>query len=119
MYNDLLPPRVHEFLDNFESSLCLPILIILVLCTFHFIINHVFDIGCSIASAMEGGRVEMDLDLDESPCQPLATKIKGMFYNAACTMIPGESVNAQTSTPLFSPLPNGRRSNAKRGETRT
>ncbi|XP_015115794.1 uncharacterized protein LOC107040284 [Diachasma alloeum] len=118
MCNDLLPPSVHEFLDNFESSLCLPILIILVLCTIQFIINHVLDIGCSIASAMEG-RVEIDSDLDEGPSQPFTTKIKGMFYNAACTMIPGESVNAQTSTVLSSPLPSGRKSNVKRGDTRT
>ncbi|KAL0130730.1 hypothetical protein PUN28_002387 [Cardiocondyla obscurior] len=46
--SDLLPESVNLFLDNFETSLCLPILVIIVFCTAQFIFNHAFGIGYTI-----------------------------------------------------------------------
>ncbi|XP_050453118.1 uncharacterized protein LOC126852388 [Cataglyphis hispanica] len=45
---DLLSESVNVFLDDFETSLCLPILVVMVLCTAQFVFNHVFGIGCTI-----------------------------------------------------------------------
>ncbi|XP_011060696.1 PREDICTED: uncharacterized protein LOC105149760 [Acromyrmex echinatior] len=48
MSTDLLPESVNLFLDDFETSLCLPILVVMVLCTAQFVFNHVFGIGYTI-----------------------------------------------------------------------
>lgn len=48
MSADLLPESVNLFLDDFETSLCLPILVVIVLCTAQFVFNHVFGIGYTI-----------------------------------------------------------------------
>ncbi|KAK9299521.1 hypothetical protein QLX08_007531 [Tetragonisca angustula] len=45
---DLLPEWLNLFLDDVETTLCLPILIIMVLCTIQFIINHTMDIGLTV-----------------------------------------------------------------------
>lgn len=42
---DLLPEWLNLFLDDVETTLCLPILLIMVLCTLQFIVNHAMDIG--------------------------------------------------------------------------
>lgn len=44
MSSNLLPKSVNLFLDDFETSLCLPILVIMVLCTAQFVFNHIIDI---------------------------------------------------------------------------
>lgn len=45
MSSDLLPESVNLFLDDYETGLSLPILVVMVLCTAQFIFNHIFDIG--------------------------------------------------------------------------
>jgi len=45
MSSDLLPESVNSFLDDYETSLCLPILVVMVLCTAQFVFNHMFGIG--------------------------------------------------------------------------
>lgn len=53
MPSDLLSESVNNILDVVETSLCLPILILIVLCTLQFIIYDVVDIGCSAYRAFE------------------------------------------------------------------
>lgn len=48
MSSDLLPESVNMFLDDFETGLCLPILVVMMLCTAQFVFNHVFGIGYTI-----------------------------------------------------------------------
>lgn len=50
---DLLSESVNNILDAVETSLCLPILILIVLCTLQFIIYDVVDIGCSAYQAFQ------------------------------------------------------------------
>lgn len=50
---DLLPEWVNLFLDDFETSLCLPILVVMVLCTAQFVFNHVFGIGYMIYQSVK------------------------------------------------------------------
>lgn len=62
MSGDLLPEWVNLFLDDFETSLCLPILVVMILCTAQFVFNHIFDIAHVIyqnvrgEAAMEGAQ---------------------------------------------------------------
>ncbi|KAK2582043.1 hypothetical protein KPH14_002748 [Odynerus spinipes] len=44
MCSDLLPESVNAFLDDVETTTCLPILLIIVICTIQFILIHLFDI---------------------------------------------------------------------------
>ncbi|XP_025156906.1 uncharacterized protein LOC109503926 [Harpegnathos saltator] len=48
MSDDLLPEWLNLFLDDFETSLCLPILMVMILCTAQFVFNHLFDIAHTI-----------------------------------------------------------------------
>ena len=52
MCNDLLPESVNVILDDFETGLCLPILLMMILCTLQFILNHILDIACTVGTAM-------------------------------------------------------------------
>ncbi|XP_014474029.1 PREDICTED: uncharacterized protein LOC106744102 [Dinoponera quadriceps] len=66
MSGDLLPEWVNLFLDDFETSLCLPILVVMILCTAQFVFNHAFDIGNVIyqnvrAAATEGAQNTNDM----------------------------------------------------------
>ncbi|KAI4492213.1 hypothetical protein M0802_009903 [Mischocyttarus mexicanus] len=48
MCKDFLPEYVNAFLDDVETTICLPILVIIVICTLQLIFNHVADVGCVV-----------------------------------------------------------------------
>lgn len=75
MSGGVLSEGANEFLDLVENYMSLPILIIMVLCTAHFIISQILDIGFSIACAFES-EPDPEPDIGDS-CQPLTSKIKG------------------------------------------
>lgn len=54
MTNDILPSYVSSFLDSVESTLCLPILLVIIIFTLQFMINHTMDIICTVMSVMDG-----------------------------------------------------------------
>lgn len=60
MSTDLLPEWVNLFLDDFETSLCLPILVVMVLCTAQFVFNHVFGIGYMIYQSVKKPATEKE-----------------------------------------------------------
>ncbi|KAL6257477.1 hypothetical protein P5V15_011047 [Pogonomyrmex californicus] len=75
MSTDLLPESVNLFLDDFESSLCLPILVVMVLCTAQFVFNHIFGIGYTIYR-----NIKKPTD-EEEPRErtDIMTRLKGML----------------------------------------
>ncbi|XP_012288262.1 uncharacterized protein LOC105704010 [Orussus abietinus] len=44
----LLPESVNEVLDDVETTLCLPILLVVVFCTLQYIVEHCLQIFCTI-----------------------------------------------------------------------
>lgn len=74
MSDEILSDGVNEFLNQVESYLCLPILILMILCTLHFIINHVIDFGLSIACAcIDDNGPDIEPDTGEN-CEPFSGK---------------------------------------------
>jgi len=85
MCNDLLPENVNAFLDDVETGLCLPILLLIVLCTLQFILNHTLDIACTIATAVTAAKSSMELAKEPSPaedCESMPQKLKGSIKSA-------------------------------------
>ncbi|KOC68462.1 hypothetical protein WH47_10702 [Habropoda laboriosa] len=82
---DLLPEWLNLFLDDVETTLCLPILLIMVHCTVQFIINHAMDIGLTFYQTVIQKSDEEEaeeVECDNAKCgQDLLSKIKGFFYN--------------------------------------
>ncbi|XP_029169730.1 uncharacterized protein LOC114939560 [Nylanderia fulva] len=76
MSGDLLPESVNLFLDDFETSLCLPILVVMVLCTAQFVFNHVFDIGYMIYQSIRKPIAEGEQDRETAN---MIGKLKGML----------------------------------------
>ncbi|XP_072757632.1 uncharacterized protein [Anoplolepis gracilipes] len=76
MSSDLLPESVNLFLDDFETSLCLPILVIMVLCTAQFLFNHVFGIGYTIYQSVRKPISEEEQDTETTN---MTAKLKGML----------------------------------------
>lgn len=58
MSGNLLPEWVNLFLDDFETSLCLPILVVMILCTAQFVFNHIFDVVQVIYQNVRGPETE-------------------------------------------------------------
>lgn len=54
MSGDLLPEWINLFLDDFETSLCLPILVVMILCTAQLVFNHIFDVARVIHQNVKG-----------------------------------------------------------------
>lgn len=79
MTNDLLPKAVHDFLDNVEASLCLPILLVIICCTLYFIINHTLDIICTVVSASDGS-LDDEPEIDDYRESSIKSKFKGDCY---------------------------------------
>lgn len=80
MCNDLLPDNVNDFLDDVETGLCLPILLLIVLCTVQFILIHTLDIACTIASATMSAKVAIEPTAESSllqDCKRVPKKLKG------------------------------------------
>ncbi|GAB1859721.1 hypothetical protein CAJAP_00800 [Camponotus japonicus] len=77
MSTDLLPDSVNLFLDDFETSLCLPILVVIVLCTAQFVFNHVFGIGYTIYQSVRKPIVEGEAQ--DTEATDIVGKLKGML----------------------------------------
>ncbi|XP_011877528.1 PREDICTED: uncharacterized protein LOC105567339 [Vollenhovia emeryi] len=77
MSADLLPESVNLFLDDFETSLCLPILVVMVLCTAQFVFNHAFGIGYTIYQSVRGpGTEEEEEERDKTD---MMGRLKGLM----------------------------------------
>ncbi|XP_028048979.1 uncharacterized protein LOC114255186 [Monomorium pharaonis] len=76
MSTDLLPESVNLFLDDFETSLCLPILVVMVLCTAQFVFNHAFGIGHMIYQNVRKPTTEEHEEQDKTD---MIKKLKGML----------------------------------------
>lgn len=77
---DLLPEWLNLFLDDVETILCLPILIIMVLCTIQFIINHTMDIGLTVyQNIMQKSDEDVEV-VEKEKGENLMSKIKGLFF---------------------------------------
>lgn len=74
---DLLPEWLNLFLDDVETTLCLPILLIMVLCTLQFIVNHAMDIGFTFyQNIMQKSDEEEEAKKDKG----LMDKIRGSSF---------------------------------------
>ncbi|KZC08019.1 PREDICTED: uncharacterized protein LOC107186305 [Dufourea novaeangliae] len=78
---DLLPEWLNLFLDDVETTLCLPILIVMVLCTVQFIFNHTRDIGCTLYRNMKQKCEDEDEDTEKEKGEDLMSKIKGFIMS--------------------------------------
>lgn len=81
MSNDLLPEWLNLLLDDVETNLCLPILLVMVLCTIQFIINHMVDIGYTIYQNIKQSSSEDDESIEKEPGESVMDKIKGFFFH--------------------------------------
>lgn len=72
---DLLPEWLNLFLDDVETTLCLPILLIMVLCTLQFIVNHAMDIGFTFYQNIMQKSEEEEVKKDKG--ESLMDKIRG------------------------------------------
>ncbi|XP_043251135.1 uncharacterized protein LOC122396628 [Colletes gigas] len=82
MSHDFLPEWLDLFLDDVETTLCLPILLVMVFCTVQFIINHTMDIGCTIyQNIQQKSDDESDEDTEKEQGPDILSRIKGFFYN--------------------------------------
>ncbi|KAK1130947.1 hypothetical protein K0M31_017252 [Melipona bicolor] len=78
---DLLPEWLNLFLDDVETTLCLPILIIMVLCTIQFIINHTMDIGLTMyQNIMQKSDEDVEV-VEKEKGENLMNKIIGFLRN--------------------------------------
>ncbi|XP_029660694.1 uncharacterized protein LOC115234088 [Formica exsecta] len=75
MSSDLLSESVNMFLDDFETGLCLPILVVMVLCTAQFVFNHVFGIGYTIYQSIRKPIAEGEAQ----EATDMMGKLKGML----------------------------------------
>ncbi|KYQ59060.1 hypothetical protein ALC60_01895 [Trachymyrmex zeteki] len=96
MSTDLLPESVNLFLDDFETSLCLPILVVMVLCTAQFVFNHVFGIGYTIYQSVKKPATEEEEEQDKTN---MMGKLKGML-----TTLGIGKPDTVTTTPIRNPL---------------
>lgn len=78
MCNDFLPEYVNAFLDDVETTTCLPILVIIVICTLQFIFNHVTDVGCVLSQTIQERSDNKDFYSDSRA--NLISKLKGLLY---------------------------------------
>lgn len=77
---DLLPEWLNLFLDDVETTLCLPILLIMILCTVQFIINHAMDIGLTFYQNIMQKSDEDDDEDDKEKGEDLMSKIRGFAF---------------------------------------
>jgi len=80
MPDELLPEWLNLILDDFESSLSLPIVLIIIICTAQFIFNHLFGIGCAIYRNVKSGQVAKRTRNEK--VNNLMKKLKGMILRA-------------------------------------
>ncbi|XP_043588598.1 uncharacterized protein LOC122570402 [Bombus pyrosoma] len=81
---DLLPEWLNLFLDDVETTLCLPILIIMVLCTVQFIINHAMDIGLTFYQNVMQKSDEDAGEAGKEKGDDLMSKIRGFLCDISC-----------------------------------
>ena len=77
---DLLPEWLNLILDDVETTLCLPILIVMVLCTIQFIINHTMDIGLTVYQNIMQKSDEDEEVVEKQKGENLMSKIRGIFF---------------------------------------
>ncbi|XP_076294161.1 uncharacterized protein LOC143215701 [Lasioglossum baleicum] len=78
----LLPEWLDLILDNVETTLCLPMLIVMVLCTAQFIVNHAMDIGYTVYQNVKQKSEEgEDCDCPKEKGEDFLSKIKGLVAN--------------------------------------
>ncbi|XP_029051186.1 uncharacterized protein LOC114879928 [Osmia bicornis bicornis] len=100
MSNDLLPEWLNLLLDDVETNLCLPILLVMVLCTIQFIINHMVDIGCTIYQNINQSSSEDDESIEKEPGESLMDKIKAFVCNLAFKSDSNNLRNTECTAPL-------------------
>ncbi|XP_011702962.1 PREDICTED: uncharacterized protein LOC105459003 [Wasmannia auropunctata] len=101
MSADLLPESVNLFLDDFETSLCLPILVVMVLCTAQFVFNHAFGIGYTIYQNVKKPPTEEKEKEKKQPDTDMMGKLKGMLT----TLGIGKPGTATTTPRIKNSLP--------------
>ncbi|PBC26766.1 hypothetical protein APICC_01079 [Apis cerana cerana] len=93
---DLLPEWLNLFLDDVETTLCLPILLIMVLCTLQFIVNHAMDIGFTFyQNIMQKSDEEEEAKKDKG----LMDKIRGYICNVTCVAGNTDSKPEESAAP--------------------
>ncbi|KAG7197178.1 hypothetical protein KM043_007258 [Ampulex compressa] len=100
MSNELLPESVNIFLDDLETSLCLPILLVIVLCTVQFVVSRAISVGCSIYQTVNERLDNDEEDAVEEKSANVMEKLKGMLRN---NLGFGYRNNTETKNPLPSP----------------
>ncbi|XP_076645055.1 uncharacterized protein LOC143354679 isoform X1 [Halictus rubicundus] len=97
----LLPEWLDLILDNVETTLCLPMLIIMVLCTAQFIVNHAMDIGYTVYQNIKQKSDEGEgCDCPKEKGEDLITKIKGLLANWGIGQSQTESDDMLAAHPL-------------------
>jgi len=79
MPDELLPEWLNLILDDFESSLSLPIMLIIIICTIQFILNHLFGIGYVIYRNIKGRRKSKEVRTRKDEKVSLMNKLKTMI----------------------------------------
>ncbi|XP_076302619.1 uncharacterized protein LOC143220957 [Lasioglossum baleicum] len=102
---DLLPEWLNLFLDDVETTLCLPILLIMILCTVQFIINHAMDIGLTFYQNIMQKSDEDDDEDDKEKGEDLMSKIRGYLCNISCGFNNVNSKPEESVAPTI-PRPN-------------
>ncbi|RLU22432.1 hypothetical protein DMN91_004710 [Ooceraea biroi] len=81
MSDELLPESVNLILDDFETSLCLPILVVIILCTAQFVFNHIFGIGYTIYRNVK--RPVAETEAQNKEAANMMKRLKGAIQRAA------------------------------------
>ncbi|CAK9823635.1 hypothetical protein ANTRET_LOCUS1937 [Anthophora retusa] len=104
---DLLPEWLNLFLDDVETTLCLPILLVMVLCTAQFIINHAMDIGLTFYQNVvqkSDDEDQEEVDCDNPKCSDdLFSKMKRFFFNLSVGLNIYPKPEHSTSPALIRP----------------
>ncbi|XP_017763508.1 PREDICTED: uncharacterized protein LOC108553216 [Eufriesea mexicana] len=98
---DLLPEWLNLFLDDVETTLCLPILLIMILCTVQFIINHAMDIGLTFYQNIMQKSNEDEEEDDKEKGEDLMTKIRGYLCNISCGFNNTNSKSEENAAPTM------------------
>lgn len=75
--NELLPEWLDLILDDLETTLCFPILLVIVLCTAQFIVNQVVDVGYVFYENLKPELGEDEVETGENQRNGVLEKLKG------------------------------------------
>ncbi|KAL2733262.1 hypothetical protein V1477_014230 [Vespula maculifrons] len=96
MCNDFLPESVNAFLDDVETTTCLPILVIIVICTLQFIFNHVIDVGYVLYQTIQERSDNKEFDCGDQT--NLISKFKEMLNNLIFKKNTGSNSKANSNS---------------------